>query len=569
MRHERPREAARASYLMPHAWSLRITLAKLRPVNVASLTRLALVAFVFFAFLYGDYALFRRLFRAIVTVEEQTPFFALALLRNLLSMVFLVATVVLFSSSMTVAIGSLFTDLDLDIHHAAPKSKLRIAVSRWAKTLFQSATIVFLFLVPLFVAFEHQYPKPADFHPALLLNLALLLTIPVSLASTVILALVRWFPVRRVHQIVASLAVLVLTLAVIAFRMSRPERFFAEISTDDVARVLRSIELPSMTLYPSTTLAEVMARSGGFWVAPRILIVAAVSFALFVLAAKFWYFTAFVRARESMAPVAIGAAPATRALDRLVARADPPLRAMFSKEVRTVTRDVAQWSQVFLTMALLFIYLYNIRMLPLGGDARATFIAYANLGMAGFVIAAICLRFAYPSVSSEGKAFWIVQTAPVSFRQFLIVKVLVYAAPLTLLSLVLTAFANVILSANAVVWTFTLLGASLLAVTLVSLGVGMGAWAPNFNAENPLQVGLSLGGFAYMAVSMGYVGAMMLLMARPVMKYFIERVLLGGNEGSGIAAAAAIVTALTLSLAVGVIPLFAAERRLTRLSESD
>ena len=550
-------------------WPVRITLSKLRPVTPASLLRTLLVTLVFLAFLYGDFALFRRLFGAVATIEKETPFFALALLKNLLSMVFLVATVVLFSSSMTVAIGSFFTDLDLDIHHAAPKSKLRIAIGRWAKTLFQSATIVCLFLVPLFFAFERQYPRPIDFQPALLFNLLLLLTIPVSFASTVILVLVRWFPVRRVHQIVASLAVLILTFAVIAFRMSRPERFFAEISTDDVARVLRSIELPSMTLYPSTTLAELMTRTSGFWIAPRILIVATVAFAVFVLVARAWYFTAFVRARESMAPVAIGAAPATRVLDRLVARADAPLRAMLSKEVRVVTRDVAQWSQVFLTVALLFIYLYNIRMLPLGGDARATFIAYANLGMAGFVIAAICLRFAYPSVSSEGKAFWIVQTAPVSFRHFLMVKVLVYGAPLTLLSLVLTAFANVILSANAVVWTFTLIGASLLAVTLVALGVGMGAWAPNFNAENPLQVGLSLGGFAYMAVSMAYVATMMILMARPVMKYFVERVLMNGAEASGIAATAAIVTALTLSLAVGVIPLFVAERRLTRLNESD
>ena len=95
---------------------------------------------------------------------------------------------------------------------------------------------------------------------------------------------------------------------------------------------------------------------------------------------------------------------------------------MIGKEVRTLTRDVAQWSQLFLMVALLFLYLYNIRMLPLGGDARATIVAYANLGMAGFVVAAICLRFAYPSVSSEGKAFWMVQSAPVSYRRLLLVE---------------------------------------------------------------------------------------------------------------------------------------------------
>jgi ABC-2 type transport system permease protein len=267
-----------------------------------------------------------------------------------------------------------------------------------------------------------------------------------------------------------------------------------------------------------------------------------------------------------MAPVAIGAGAVTRAADRLLAPLDAPTRALVAKEVRTLSRDVAQWSQLFLMAALLFLYLYNIRMLPLGGDVRAGLIAYANLGMAGFVIAAICLRFAYPSVSSEGRAFWLVQSAPVSYRRFLAVKVLVYAAPLTLLAFVLTAFANVLLHADRVVWAFTLGGASMLAVTLVSMGVGLGALSPNFNAENPLQVGLSLGGFAYMAASLAYVGALMLLMARPAMHYVLHFGL--GVQSSRVTALIAVVTAVTVSIALTAFPLLLAEKRLAALGES-
>src|SRR5204862_8017801 len=109
-------------------------------------------------------------------------------------------------------------------------------------------------------------------------------------------------------------------------------------------------------------------------------------------------------------------------------------------------------------------------------------------------------------------------------------KVAVYAAPLTLLAVLLTAFANVILGAGAAVWTFTMIGASMLALTLVSLGVGLGSLSPNFDAENPLQVGLSLGGFAYMALSLGYVGAIMLLMARPITRYFLWKFLSMGDD---------------------------------------
>ena len=93
--------------------------------------RTAIVLIVVAAFLFGDYALFARLFHSIANVESETPLFALGLLRNLLGLVFLVATVTLFSSAMAAAIASFFTDLDLDIYHAGPRSKLRIAVTRW------------------------------------------------------------------------------------------------------------------------------------------------------------------------------------------------------------------------------------------------------------------------------------------------------------------------------------------------------------------------------------------------------------------------------------------------------
>jgi ABC-2 type transport system permease protein len=552
-------------------WAIRINLAKLRPFDAAAAIKLTITAILVALFLYGDFALFRRMFRAVAKVEATTPFFALGLLRNVLALAFLVAVAVLFSSSMTAAIGAFFTDLDLEMYHAAPVPKWRLALGRWGKTFMQSATIIYVFLIPMFVAFASVYPLRWVFYPVVLIDLAFLLAIPVTLGTIVIIALVRFFPVQRVHQIVASLAILVMTVAVVAFRMSRPERFFMPINTDDVARALQAIELPSMERYPGTALADLMVAAGGGQQATlfplRIVALAIGIFVVFLAGATPIYFRAYVRARESLAPTAIGAGGFTRIADWLLRPFDAPTRALIGKEVRTLTRDVAQWSQLFLMAALLFLYLYNIRMLPLGGDARASIISYANLGMAGFIIAAICLRFAYPSISSEGKAFWMLQTAPVSYRRLLIAKVVVYSIPLTALSLLLTTFANIILHANLVIWLFTMVGASMLAATLVSLGVGLGALNPNFNAENPLQVGLSLGGFGYMAASLAYVGAIMFLMARPMVQYFFWRLFALDYESIAVFAIP-IAGAVILSIVLSVLPLIAAEKRLAALSES-
>jgi ABC-2 type transport system permease protein len=547
-------------------WALRIALARFRPVGAALGVKVTVIVGLFALFLALDYAVFRRLFRAASKIEELTPFFAIGLVTNFLSLVFLVALFVLFFSALTSSIGALFTDFDLEIYHAAPRARTRVALERWTKTLVQSSYVVFAFLVPMFFAFAAQYRLGFSFVALVTMNLLLLLVLPVSLACLVILLLVRYFPVRRVHQIAATLAIMFVTLVVTGIRVARPERLFTEVRTDDVVAVLQAIELPSADRYPSSWLAQLMAASveGAGILQPqlRLAAVAAISLAAFLLVAHRLYFRAFVRSRETSAPTVIGSGQLTRLLDRLTRRLDPQVRAVFGKELRLITRDAAQWSQLFMLIALLFIYLYNIQMMPLQGDARAAVLAYLNLGMSGFVIAAICLRFAYPSVSAEGKQFWILQSAPLSYRKLLWMKTVVYLLPLLLVGLLLVALANLILEASPQIWAYTLTGSLLVTATLVSLGVAMGALAPDFKVENPIEVSLSLGGLAYLALSMLYVGMIMFLMARPVQR-FLLRILFGFHEEQPLLARAApVAIAAFLSLVLTFLPMEIASRRL-------
>ena len=92
-----------------------------------------------------------------------------------------------------------------------------------------------------------------------------------------------------------------------------------------------------------------------------------------------------------------------------------------------------------------------------------------------------------------------------------------------------------------------------------------GDYAKNFDPPSFLAGELSLGGFAYMAASLAYVGALMLLMARPAMHYLLHFGL--GVESSRVTALIAIATAVTLSIALTALPLLVAEKRLAALGE--
>jgi ABC-2 type transport system permease protein len=549
-------------------WALRLALARFRPVNGALFVKVAAITLLLASFVALDYRIFQKLFGAAAKIEAMTPFFALGLITNFLGLVFLVAFFVLFFSALTSSIGAFFTDLDLEIYHSAPRSRVRLALERWGKAFVQSSYVVVVFLIPVFVAFADQYNLDLSFVLIATLNLLLLLVTPVSIAASAILLLVRYFPVRRVHQIAATLAIAFLSIVVVGIRIARPERLFTTIRTDDVVTVLRAIELPSADRYPSGWFAQVLssyAEGAPAWMPQaRLAALAALSLLIFLAIANRIYFRAFVRSRETSSPVAIGSAGVTRILDSLTRHLDQQASTMFGKEVRMLTRDAAQWSQLFMLIALLFIYLYNIQMMPLEGDARNVTLAYLNLGMSGFVLAAICLRFAYPSISSEGRQFWILQSAPLSARKILWVKTIVYLIPLLVVGLVLTSMANVILDANGQIWAYTLTGSVLVTMTLVSLGVAMGALAPNFKIENPMEVALSLGGLAYLAVSMMYVGVIMFLMARPLQR-FLMRVVFGFDETEPLLVRTApVLIATVLSLLLMVLPLEFAARRLAR-----
>jgi ABC-2 type transport system permease protein len=80
------------------------------------------------------------------------------------------------------------------------------------------------------------------------------------------------------------------------------------------------------------------------------------------------------------------------------------------KDVLVFLRDPSQWSQLLLLCALVAIYIFNFAALPLGdGSALALAMrdlaAIMNLGLGTFVTTTIAVRFVYPMVSLEGRAW--------------------------------------------------------------------------------------------------------------------------------------------------------------------
>ena len=173
-------------------------------------------------------------------------------------------------------------------------------------------------------------------------------------------------------------------------------------------------------------------------------------------------------------------------------------------------RDVTQWSQLLLLLALVVMYLYNFQVLdldriPYMAGFIKNFYAFLNLGLAGFVMATVAARFVFPAVSSEGAAFWIIRTAPITSRDFLWSKFWSGLVPLLLMSLTLTIVANEFLGVAPFLKVVTAVGITFMSFALVGLATGLGARYPRFAADNASQVAGSPGGVAFMIAAVSYV----------------------------------------------------------------
>jgi ABC-2 type transport system permease protein len=143
------------------------------------------------------------------------------------------------------------------------------------------------------------------------------------------------------------------------------------------------------------------------------------------------------------------------------------------------------------------------------------FYAFLNLGLAGFVMATVAVRFVFPAVSSEGAAFWIIRTAPIASRDFLWSKFWTGFVPLLLMSLTLTVVANELLAVAPFLKFVTAAGIVFMSVALAGLATGLGARYPRFTADNATQVAGSPGGVAFMIAAVSYVIAMIVLLGWP------------------------------------------------------
>jgi len=473
-------------------------------------------------FWFGTYLVVRRVLGYFETVYELGP----ALAYQLLLIILLTFLSMLLFSNLVAALSTYFLARDLELIHAAPVAPNGFFFARLIATTINSSWMVLFFSLPIFAAYGSVFGGGIELYLWIAIVLPLFLLIPAAIGTLVTHLLVYAMPAKRIRDLLFFIGLFAFLIMYFLFRFSQPERLVQPESFGNFMQFLSAMETPSSSYLPSSWLAEILA--GTLFkrdTEPGFFFALLASYAMFLPLAASWcssavYLDGWSKAQESRQDrrkfVWLD-----RLLDFLTRPFPAITRAIMLKDIKTFLRDTTQWSQLFLLAALIVVYLYNFKVLPLdrspmpAGTIR-TVVAFANLGLAGFVLSAIAIRFAFPAVSLEGKAFWLLQTAPISLRALLWSKFWLNFVPLLILGEILIFCSNLLLKVPGWMMALSLITMFLMTFGIAAIGVGLGALYPNFNYENAAEIPTSFGGAVCMIFSIGFIGLAVMIVAWPI-----------------------------------------------------
>ena len=514
---------------------LRLTLAwhKLWPPGAVKGLLLAGFAAAGILFWAGDFVFFRKIFANLLANEsaEGIPRVLLvAVAGKLMGLVLLTTFTLLLFSAAVSALSYLYLDDDLAFLLPLPVARRRLRAQRSAEAAINAGYMVALLLAP--VAASYWSLSKAGMG-ALLLSLAglgIYLYIPLSLGIVVTVLLARFFPARRLHQVLTVLSVVMLCMLVVLFRMARPEALLNPESSSQVLDVLRSIRMPRESLLPSTWLAEVVVRSaegewGRVWPAlAKLLGLASGCLGLAAGLLKAFHWKGYSRAQEQQAMRPDGGrAVAGRILLGLALApvpAGPRARAILKRDLLLFFRDPTQWGQLIILAALVVIYLFNVRYMPSGVAVFKVAVSFWNLATLGLIVASVAGRFAFTAVGSEGRAYFTSRVLPMDVWSYLWAKYLFTAVPLSGLAALTLYGSNRFLGIEGMALYYSVFLAVASSLALSALALCMGSAQPVFDSKNPAKAVMSAWGLGYMFISLSYVGGVIILSARPVAQYY-------------------------------------------------
>ncbi len=451
------------------------------------------------------------------------------LLESIPSVIVTFATLGILLTSFSVLLQVLYLSGDMDFLMSAPLSIRTVFVAKLVQAVVPNFCILCILTLPLLFGLGISSGYGFFYYPLVILVLAAITLEAAALASLLVLVVVRFFPPRRVAEVLGFV------VGISFFTLSQSGRFanFDQVDDRQIASLLNFTERLNQAWSPLAWAGRGLVELGKSQWLPALtlltasLFITGLIFCIALAASERLYYTGWaslkINRRKSKKKAGVGRTlPADTAasfmkLDFIAHLIPLQVLAVLVKDLRLLRRDLANLSSLLFPMILGVVYAVSLLRsggkFPEGrGEAPPAFIEagnammnYAGIGLVLLLGGMLVHNLAGFSFSREGKNYWFLKAAPLDARQLITAKFFVGYIPSVLICSIYLIILEILKHAAPFSIAVGLLSVWMMMAGLTGISLALGIQGAKFDWENPSQMHRTIGcmgqliGFLFLA----------------------------------------------------------------------
>jgi ABC-2 type transport system permease protein len=358
------------------------------------------------------------------------------------SLVFFGLLLVLVMSSFSTVLSALYLSGDIDMLLIAPVPMRAVFTVKFLGALLPQYILLAVVLLPFLLGYGVGMGYGARYALVALLLLLLTPLFPGGLGALLVMAAVRVLPARRAREIVGVLGGLIGVAFYLVTQLAG--RIVPQFVNAQSVSAILSLNSP---LLPSAWAGRALVAAGEGDLATLLLLGSAftllslLSFGGCLLLAERLYYVGWANLANQGGRVRRDGRrqePEVRSTDErprnsalyagLLCFLPVPSRAILVKDLRLFRRDLRNLQQLIFPLAIAAFWMFQLLMGGANASANAsswerTISDLASAGIVFYVCVTLSSTMAGAGISREGKAMYLMKTAPVREREVLLGKV--------------------------------------------------------------------------------------------------------------------------------------------------
>lgn len=449
-----------------------------------------------------------------------------------LNAIFFMLFGMLIISNSLLSLGSIFYSLSTDLVLSSPIGKFKFWAGKSLEVLFGSSWMPAIFLSPFLMAFWLHYNIDIKLLILAIFVLVPYFLIPLFISFPICFALVCLTPIVKgktikviIYVFTAGVLLLVINSVLQAIATDNPNA--------ETYRILKLLNSQYMQWSPSgwtgNAIGELIRNRLSAYKLYALLLwavtstLAALSYLLFDL----MFFPLFTAVQSNYQNIRKADKSYMRISGIYELIMQKPAGNLAAKELKILTRELTTLAEVSLLCSMALIYVYNLRSFSLLSNIPIEErVPWKNLLyllsslITAFLVIALSNRLVFPSISREGRSFWIIQTAPLRIKELLQAKFNFWFPPIFLVGIGFFTLSCHALKAESLSLIIAIYFTWCISNGIVRSAIGFGGIFAFFDWEHPSQLIASFGSFIFMIfsisiVSLSLIPAWVVLTVRP------------------------------------------------------